>query len=266
MENPRTYGKPPFRVAVVHGGPGAGGEMAPVARQLAPCFGVLEPIQTRTSLEGQVDELATILREHADLPTILIGFSWGAWLSFMLAARCPALVGKLILIGSGPYEQKYVATLQETRSSRLSEEERSEFEALAASLGAADAQGADDRDASLARLGALASKTDSCDPMPEEPAGSDAIGARGDIFHGVWQDAAEMRRSGQLLELGRHISCPVVAIHGTYDPHPAVGVQEPLSAILPGFRFIPLEDCGHKPWIERRARDTFYGVLREEVG
>ena len=35
MSNLRTYGEPPFGVAVIHGGPGAGGEMAPVARVLA---------------------------------------------------------------------------------------------------------------------------------------------------------------------------------------------------------------------------------------
>jgi len=46
MKNFRKYGKPPFRVAVIHGGPGAGGEMAPVVRELASDCGVLEPIQT----------------------------------------------------------------------------------------------------------------------------------------------------------------------------------------------------------------------------
>ncbi|NBD34478.1 MAG: alpha/beta hydrolase, partial [Chloroflexi bacterium] len=34
----RTYGHPPFDVAVIHGGPGAGGEMAPVAHELAPAW------------------------------------------------------------------------------------------------------------------------------------------------------------------------------------------------------------------------------------
>jgi len=266
MENPRRYGEPPFRVAVVHGGPGAGGEMAPVARHLAPCFGVLEPIQTRTSLEGQVEELATILQEHGDLPATLVGFSWGAWLSFILAARSPALVRKLILVGSGPFEQEYVAQLAETRSSRLSAEERAEFESIVATLGDPAPRGGEDRDAQLARLGALAEKTDTYDPLPDESPASDSVGARGDIFQGVWQDAAELRRSGQLLELGRQIGCPVVAIHGTSDPHPAEGVRQPLAALLPGFRFIALENCGHKPWIERQARDTFYRVLRDEVG
>lgn len=52
MENLRIYGQSPFTLAVIHGGPGAGGEMAPVARELASARGVLEPIQTATSLEG----------------------------------------------------------------------------------------------------------------------------------------------------------------------------------------------------------------------
>jgi pimeloyl-ACP methyl ester carboxylesterase len=58
----------------------------------------------------------------------------------------------------------------------------------------------------------------------------------------------------------------VVAIHGDHDPHPAAGVQEPLSATLAQFRFILLERCGHRPWIERQARDAFYEALEEELG
>lgn len=42
----RTHGKPPFRVAVLHGGPGAPGYMAPVARALSVTAGVIEPLQT----------------------------------------------------------------------------------------------------------------------------------------------------------------------------------------------------------------------------
>ena len=57
MKNLRIYGNKPFSVAVIHGGPGAPGEMAPVARELASVKGVLEPLQTADSLEGQVDEL-----------------------------------------------------------------------------------------------------------------------------------------------------------------------------------------------------------------
>jgi len=77
MQNLRLYGDQPFRVAVVHGGPGAAGEMVPVARELARARGVLEPLQTKASVAGQIEELRTVLEASADLPTTLIGHSWG---------------------------------------------------------------------------------------------------------------------------------------------------------------------------------------------
>ena len=249
-------------MAVIHGGPGGGGEMAPVARKLASGRGVLEPIQTAESLEGQVEELRTVLENYGDLPVTLIGYSWGAWLSFIVAAHCPAHVKKLILVGSGPYEEKYVAKLQETRSSRLSEQERTEFEAIVRALGDSATE---DKDTLLARLGALASKTDEYDPIMDGSDESDPAGSRGDVFQSVWKDAAELRRSGILLELGKHIQCPVVAIHGDYDPHPAEGIQEPLSVVLQNFRFILIRNCGHTPWIEREAGDEFYRILEGEL-
>jgi pimeloyl-ACP methyl ester carboxylesterase len=262
MQNPRTYGPPPYRVAVIHGGPGAGGEMAPVARALAVDRGVLEPIQTATSLPAQVEELRAALERHAELPVTLVGFSWGAWLSYMLAAHDPALVGKLILVGGGPFEEPYVAALGEARMSRLSPGEQDEFNALLRSLGDPAAEA---KDALLARLGALSAKTDEYDPVPEEPVADDAVDLQGRIFQAVWDEAAEMRRSGRLLALAHQIQCPVTAIHGDYDPHPAAGVREPLSGRLPDLRFILLRRCGHKPWIERYARQEFYALLKNEL-
>lgn len=64
MQNFRTYGKPPFEVVVVYGGPGAAGEMAPVARELAQTFGILEPLQTANTVEEQVEELRSILENQ----------------------------------------------------------------------------------------------------------------------------------------------------------------------------------------------------------
>jgi pimeloyl-ACP methyl ester carboxylesterase len=262
MNGVRTYGEPPFGVAVIHGGPGAGGEMAPVARRLASTRGVLEPIQTATSLDGQVEELRTVLEAHGEPPVNLIGFSWGAWLSFIVAARHPAIVKKLILVGSGPFEEHYVAELQQARLSRLSEEERVEFEAT---LRALNDPTTEDKDGLLARLGGLAAKTDTYDPISGGAEDADLVAACGDVFQSVWEYAARLRRSGDLLEMGRRIRCPVVAIHGDYDPHPAEGVQKPLAGVLGHFRFILLENCGHRPWTERQARDVFYRVLENEL-
>ena len=259
MANFRTYGKPPFNVAVIHGGPGAAGEMAPVARELSSGWGVLEPLQTAASVQGQIEELKSVLEEKAHLPVFFIGFSWGAWLSYTVAARYPACVKKLILVSSGPFEEKYIPGIEETRLSRLTQKERKEVDSLYDIL---DDPAALDKDRAFARFGELFSKADAYDAIGDEAV---AIDYRPDIFQSVWKEAAELRRSGRLLELARQIKCPIVAIHGDYDPHPAEGVRKPLSAVLKGFRVILLQNCGHKPWIERQARQQFYRILKEEL-
>jgi len=259
VKNLRKYGKPPFSIAVIHGGPGAAGEMAPVARELKSNWGVLEPFQTENSINGQVQELKTILEENGVFPVILIGFSWGAWLSFIFAANYPAFLRKLILVGSGPFEEKYAVGIQKTRLNRLSQKDRKEAESLIRVL---NDPAAEDKGKVFSRLGELFLRTDAYDPVTQE---SEAIDFRVDIFQRVWKEAEKLRRSGKLLQLGESIKCPVVAIHGDYDPHPAEGVQKPLSSVLKDFRFILLKNCGHNPWIEQKAREEFFRILREEL-
>ena len=97
------------------------------------------------------------------------------------------------------------------------------------------------------------------------PGDAEEIPVQFDINQRVWGFAAAMRSSGELLRLGRRIRCPVVAIHGDYDPHPAEGVQLPLKSILKDFRFILLPHCGHAPWREKEARGLFFGYLFKEI-
>ena len=252
MTNLRKYGGPPFSIAVIHGGPGAAGEMAPVARKLSADWGVLEPIQTANSLERQVEELKNFLENNADLPATLIGFSCGAWLSCIVAARYPLIIKKLILISSGPFEEKYAATIQVTRLSRLSEKERTEFNSIFKALD----------DAALTRLGQLMLKTDSYDPIMEE---IERVDLNADIYKSIWPQAAKLRTTGELLEMAKQIQCPVIAIHGDYDPHPADGVQKSLSKCIENFEFILVKNSGHKPWIERRAKEEFFKILKEKL-
>jgi pimeloyl-ACP methyl ester carboxylesterase len=262
MENHRTYGSAPYTIAVIHGGPGAAGEMAPVARELARNQSILEPLQTATSLAGQVEELRVTLESNTAPPVVLIGHSWGAWLSYIVAALHPALVRKLLLVASGPFDERYAAQLEATRLKRLNAKEQEEWQAISKALSDPVAQ---DKDALLARLGILASMTDTYDRIVTASEASDAINPQGDVFQSVWATAAEWRRNGKLMELGRHIQCPVVAFHGDYDPHPAEGVQKPLSALLKDFRFVLLRNCGHTPWFERQARGGFYEAIQKEL-
>ncbi|MCG8355216.1 MAG: alpha/beta hydrolase [Kiloniellales bacterium] len=256
----KKHGEAPYRVAVVHGGPGAAGEMAPVARALAAEHGVLEPHQSATSVTGQIDELAAALQALGSPSVTLVGFSWGAWLSFLLASHMPSLVRKLILIGCPPFEESYASRIHEARLRRLSEEERRELERLTAVLNGAKGKG---RDAALTRIGQLTAKAEAYNAAPEP---SPMVDCQAEVFLSVWEEAAALRRSGQLLTRARDIACPVVALHGDHDPHPAAGVEEPLSRLLPDFRFVPLARCGHKPWIEIEARDAFFYALRREIG
>jgi pimeloyl-ACP methyl ester carboxylesterase len=254
MDNLRTYGQPPFILVLLHGGPGVNGEMAPVAQELSGSLGVLEPLQTKDSVDGQVEELKLVLEEMASVPVILAGYSWGAWLGFLLASRHPSLVKKLILISSGPFEEKYASQIQKTRLQRLSKKERDDAEFLMARP---------EDPLAFGLLGELLAKADVYDPLPMRPEG---LELRPEIYKGVWREAAELRRSGKLLQGGRDIRCPVVAIHGDHDPHPAEGVRKPLSAVLKNFRFILLEKCGHTPWMEKQARDGFFQILAAELG
>jgi pimeloyl-ACP methyl ester carboxylesterase len=233
--------------------------MAPLAAELALRHGVLEPLQTAFSIEGQVEELRELLEESADLPVTLVGHSWGAWLGYIFAARHPGLVKKLILVSSGGFEDKYAAMTHETRLSRLNEKDRGEVNRL---LEFIRNQSADDRNADFARLGELFFKSDAYDPLPQEP--PETVFSL-EIYKKVWGEATELRRSGKLLEMGREITSPVVAIHGDYDSHPSEGVEKPLSTVIRDFRFILLKNCGHKPWIERQARDRFFQFLQEEL-
>ncbi|MBN1438212.1 MAG: alpha/beta hydrolase [Anaerolineales bacterium] len=259
MENFRLYGKAPYCIAVLHGGPGAPGEMAPVARELASARGVLEPLQTKDTLEGQIQELREVLQARAELPVSLIGWSWGAWLGYLLAARYPPLVKKLILVGSPPFDHRFAAQVEENRMSRLNEEDQREATRTLKRLSDISGQS---HQTSLARLGVLFSKTDNFRPLPLP---DETIKLEFNIYRAVWRTASEMRRNGNLLGLGKRIRCPVVAIHGDYDPHPAEGVQNPLESVLSDFRFLLLPKCGHEPWREKEARAKFFSVLSREL-
>ncbi|MFC1899423.1 alpha/beta fold hydrolase [Chloroflexota bacterium] len=233
--------------------------MAPVARVLSEKWGTLEPLQTEITVNGQVRELYELLSEKAALPTVLIGHSWGAMLGFIFAARYPKEVKKLILVGSGTYEAKYARNIMDIRMSRLTEKERNEMLSLMGKLNDTDTE---DKNDLMADLGKLTDKVDSYDPLPDE---NEVIACQYELHNKVWQEANELRNSGEFLKMAKDIRCPVVAIHGNYDPHLAAGIREPLSAILKDFRFILIENCGHTPWIERTARDNFYRILGDEI-
>jgi pimeloyl-ACP methyl ester carboxylesterase len=255
----RLYGSEPYSVAVIHGGPGAPGEMAPVAMELSRDRGIAEPMQSADSVSGQIDELKAQLEEKCLLPITLVGHSWGAFLSLLLAAKYPDKVEKVILIGSPAFSDQYAEQVMANRLAKLKGEQREKMGRLMKTL---ETGPLNDREEAFRGLAAMFTKTDAFNAVDEE---YDVPPGQYRIYMMVWGEARDMRSSGELLEIAKDVRCPVVAIHGDKDPHPADGVKGPLSAVIKNFRFMTINNCGHEPWLERSARDQFFRILREEL-
>lgn len=244
--NCREYGQPPYKAVVVHGGPGAPGCCAGICRGLAGEFGILEHLQEKSTTQELVDELEDVFLRYHLGKAVLIGHSWGAWLSFIFAAMRPQYAGKLILVGCGPFEVKYYPRLVEARSQKVMPPEQQ------ADIDAAD----------------LSERNRHYDPdhyclLPDT--GDDMIAFNEAQFKSLLNEALSMRGSGALLNYSAVIQCPVVAIHGKNDPHPWDGVKTPLECRLRDFKMYLLDKCGHDPWNEYYARDEFFSILKSET-
>ena len=255
----RKYGKAPFRVLVIHGGPGGPGSIAQLAQSLSHRFGVIEPFQTEDSIRGQIKELDACINEQSEIPVILVGHSWGAWLGCIYAAEFPAKLKKLIMIGSGPFGEEYVSRIAETRNSRFTPAEREEISKLEKFMKLSTVLG---HEMIMKRYTELMYRADSYDPLPRIE--SDIM-FQPDIYRRVWGEASALRSSGKLLEKAARVSCPVVIIHGYDDPHPAEGVTRPLKGIVKNMKFVGLKKCGHEPWNEKHARERFLKLLDKEL-
>lgn len=172
--------------------------------------------------------------------------SWGAWLSYIFAAKYPQYVSKLILVSSGPFELSYYSQLVERRNVKKMPKEQEE-DIRAANLYTDDIKYDPDHYCLL--------------PDIKE----DMIAFNEEQFKSLMNEIGPMRASGKLLDLSKDIECPVAAIHGKNDPHPWEGVKEPLENRLNDFKMYLLDKCGHDPWKEYYAKDEFFAILKNEL-
>lgn len=116
----RKYGTRPFRAVVLHGGPGAPGCAAELCRALSEHFGVIEHLQRAHTLDGLTAEFNAVMKICALENTVLVCHSFGAWLALLFAERHPEKATKVVLVGCGPLEAKYLQELIRTRAERSS--------------------------------------------------------------------------------------------------------------------------------------------------
>ena len=253
----RTYGTSGPQVVVIHGGPGAPGSVAPVARGLAGSFRVLEPFQ-----RGSGGEPLTVSRHVADLHELiqsrcagarpaLVGHSWGAMLALACAAQHRQSAGPLVLIGCGTFDPLARAIFQAAINSRMDERVRARFDSLEEQFA--------DPDERLRAKAELLLPLYSYDLISEDQE-VEACDARSQ--RESWDDMVRLQSEGVYPAAFSAIRSPVLMLHGGADPHPGRMILASLKPYLSEIEYREWERCGHYPWLEKAVRDEFFSVLR----
>jgi pimeloyl-ACP methyl ester carboxylesterase len=258
-EHRSGIGRP--NVVLVHGGPGACGSLAPLARRLSARRSVMEPWSTATSVEGEIEEIAAAMRAAGVERAVLVGHSWGAWLVTLVAERHPEGIAGIVWIGCPPFTAAEAEAIGPTRTARLTPAARAEVEAI---LGRSPADPAAIDEAAFARLGRIFATTDDVDPVEESDEPDETVPSLA-VYRGVWPEAAALRASGELLRRLRRVAVPIVAFHGDHDPHPIEAIARIGAEVVGGFRLERLAGCGHSPWRERRGGASFVVRLEAEI-
>lgn len=252
MNNIRTYGIAPYSIATVHGGPGAVGSLGYMSEQLSAfCHtGVIEPLQSRYTIQELLEEFHEQLQYHTRLPITIIGHSWGAWLAIFYAGQYPQEIKNLILTGTPPLEDKYVPQIMERRLINLSETEAASLrELLKSPLGR------------LEEIEKLVYKSDNFSPQSFSLINKYTLSPNKKMNQSIWQEAAVMRSKGVLKQAISRITCPVHIIHGENDPHPVEGVIEPVSHCNIEYSQYILPNCGHSPFYEKEWSNYFFHLI-----
>jgi pimeloyl-ACP methyl ester carboxylesterase len=254
----RTYGETGPLVVVLHGGPAAPGEMAPVARALADRFRVLEPWQRGAGGEPltvarHVEDLHELIASRCEpVPPAIVGFSWGAMLALAHAAAHPPDVACLVLAGCGTFDLPSRERMRAILEERTDDALRSRLARLADEI--------DDPDARMRAHHALTLRLYSDDLLSDD---TEAAGVDAAAYRETWDDALRLQREGVHPAAFAGIRAPVLMVHGALDPHPGRMILASLEPYVAGIEYVEFDHCGHYPWLERAAREPFFSLLRE---
>jgi len=259
MEQFRAYGTKPYTLVLLDGGPGLFGEVRPLAERLGKNYGILMPLQHEKRISQQVKKLDKIIEQHTHSPLILIGWSSGALLALHYASNTQKNLEKIVLISTPPLEEKYAKNIIKKREKRMSEKQLKIFQDLSKKLNTPNIEEKDDI---LKKIGEILTQIDNKNPTPTT---NSEITIDYEVYKSLWEEMEILRRKNTLIEDLKNISCPVICIHGSYDPHPINGFDSQMRLHLQDYTLITLENCGHEPWIEKEKKDQFYTTLQNII-
>jgi pimeloyl-ACP methyl ester carboxylesterase len=250
----RVHGEAGPWVIALHGGPGAPGGMAPVARGLSRGFHVLEPWQRASggvplTVDRHVEDLRELVASRcAGTRPALVGASWGAMLALAYAAAHPDTVGALVLVASGTFDQAARQELVARRNARMTAKVRA---ALEEALRNPD-------DEKLEVVGRLMLGVDSVDLLSQDTEAG-PVDARS--LSETWADMVRLQQEGVHPAASSSFKGPVLMLHGAEDPHPGTLIRDSLLPYLPQLEYREFARCGHHPWMERHASAEFFDVM-----
>jgi pimeloyl-ACP methyl ester carboxylesterase len=251
----REYGGGASTIIVLHGGPAAAGDVAPLARELGQHWHVLEPFQRGSGAEPltvsthirDLDDL--ILRGGRDTRLAIVGHSWGAMLALAYAAVHPDTPLALMLIGCGTFSATARTVFEARLEARLTPLHRARLKHIN------ETETHEGR--RLAMVGRVL--TDAYAVDADEGLTYETLDAR--AYHETWNDMVRLQDEGVYPAAFAAINSPVFMLHGADDPHPGELTRDELRAFIPQLEFREIANCGHSPWLERKARQNFYEVL-----
>ncbi len=256
----RTHGKEPYKVVALHGGPGASGSLYDLCEEVGLKVGVIEILNQGLSIDEQVEEVFSVISSIEEQPVILLGHSWGAWLSIYYENAHPETVDKLILISSGPFETEYINHIEKTRTNRMTRKAKEKLSEHFVKINDEDEFQANEH---FAKAGQLISKLDSYEVDHVDLDDKQQVDMK--IYQQVWGEASKKRETGELMNALKNVQCPIRVIHGDHDPHPVEGVKRPLQIEGLNVKCFVLSKCGHYPWRERHAKEAFYQNLEKII-
>ena len=257
----REYGDSGPPVIVLHGGPGAAGDAAALARGLSGDLRVLEPWQ-----RGSGDAPLTVATHIADLHQVietrcrgvlpaLVGHSWGAMLALAYAAAHPDRAGAIVLVGCGTFDRASRARLREILNERMDDDLRRRIEELPRKY--------PDHSERIREMYRLTRPLYDYDPPDETWGGPDAGTFDLRAHTETWADMVTLQEEGVYPASFAGIDSPVLMLHGAHDPHPGVMIHAGLTPVLKRLEYREWERCGHHPWLEPAVRDEFFAVMRD---
>ena len=254
----KEYGKGPYQIICLHGGPAGADLMADLAEPLSGNYGVLGYVQRRSgdialSVARHIEDLQSIIEAHCpECPPVLLGSSWGAMLALAFGATYPNAVSGLAIVGCGCFDEESRSKIDGIRQARIRPEHCEEIERLnneVADLGK--------------RIGLIHQLIDYVDNYQKVPCEEVEFDFDPEAFNQTWNDMLRLQREGFYPARFANIGVPVLMVHGDYDPHPGNMIRKSIQTFVPHLQYSELEKCGHEPWREVHARDQFFQLLEE---